>query len=162
MLKTTLRKAYRLLEDTTPLHTDCGALCEGACCKGSDEDGMWLFPGEKELLKDTAFKYPDGSADIVVCGGSCIRKQRPLSCRIFPLFPIVRTWSRTGAVKADAVFDIRALRICPLAKEDSECIDPSFRHRVKLMTRVLCHDKEMRSFISERGMELAEIARLID
>lgn len=163
MLKTTLRKAYRMLEDITPLRTDCGLLCEGACCKGGDEDGMWLFPGEKELLEEMGadFKYPNGSAKIVVCNGTCNRKMRPLSCRIFPLFPVVRTNERTGKTKADAVFDIRALRICPLAKEDNESVDEAFRHRVKLAAKILCRDRVMREFLEERSAELAEMARLI-
>jgi len=163
MLKTTLRRAYRMLEDITPLHTDCGELCKGACCKGGDEDGMWLFPGEKELLEsmNADFTYPNGEANIVVCKGSCDRKLRPLSCRIFPLFPVVRAWSRTGNPKADAVFDIRALRVCPLAKDDSESIDTAFRHRVRAAAKMLCRDREMREFLEERSEELAEMAKLI-
>ena len=39
-------RARELLESHTPMKSDCGALCGGACCKGSDEDGMALLPGE--------------------------------------------------------------------------------------------------------------------
>ena len=44
-------RARRLLADLTPLQTDCGALCGGACCKGDEGTGMLLFPGE-----DTPFR----------------------------------------------------------------------------------------------------------
>ena len=30
----TLRRAKALLENETPLKTDCGALCGAACCRG--------------------------------------------------------------------------------------------------------------------------------
>ncbi len=43
-----LNKAYELLENCTPLKFDCGALCGGKCCKGGDNDGMILFPGEEK------------------------------------------------------------------------------------------------------------------
>ena len=31
-----VRAARELLESLTPLKTDCGRLCEGACCKGDE------------------------------------------------------------------------------------------------------------------------------
>ena len=39
---------YSLLDDVTPLKADCGALCDGACCKG-DDAGMYLFPHEEVM-----------------------------------------------------------------------------------------------------------------
>ena len=47
-------EARRLLECVTPLKTDCGRACGGACCQ-PDEDGqggMLLFPGEEALYAD--------------------------------------------------------------------------------------------------------------
>ena len=42
-----LERAYALLEDLTPLTTDCGAVCDGRCChESADSQGMLLFPGE--------------------------------------------------------------------------------------------------------------------
>ena len=40
---------YKLFDDVTPVPVDCGQLCDKACCKG-DDSGMFLFPGEKEVL----------------------------------------------------------------------------------------------------------------
>ena len=51
--KEALLAARDLLEQVTPLSTDCGALCGAACCQDSpDEDsvaGMLLFPEEAPL-----------------------------------------------------------------------------------------------------------------
>ncbi len=52
MNKEILERAYAAIGDLTPMLTDCGAMCEAACCE-ADEDGqggVYLFPGEKELL----------------------------------------------------------------------------------------------------------------
>ena len=45
------RYAYSLLEEVTPLPADCGQLCGAACCKGDDETGMYLFPGERVMYR---------------------------------------------------------------------------------------------------------------
>ncbi len=42
--------ARAALSDLTPLLTDCGRLCGVACCKGDEQTGMLLFPGEEALL----------------------------------------------------------------------------------------------------------------
>ena len=43
--------AYSLIDEATPLrHKDCGALCDGACCKGDDETGMYLYPFEEAMF----------------------------------------------------------------------------------------------------------------
>ena len=41
--------ARALLSNLTPLKSDCGRLCGGACCQGDDATGMLLFPGEEAL-----------------------------------------------------------------------------------------------------------------
>ena len=41
--------ARAALSDLTPLLTDCGRLCGFACCKGDEQTGMLLFPGEEAL-----------------------------------------------------------------------------------------------------------------
>ena len=52
-----LNKSYELLEKVTPLEFDCGKLCSNKCCKGSDRDGMLLFPSEKAFFENnTNFK----------------------------------------------------------------------------------------------------------
>lgn len=53
--KSGLQKALDELENITPLKPfNCGKLCSARCCSGGDNDGMGLFPGEEELLKDCA------------------------------------------------------------------------------------------------------------
>ena len=54
------QKAFHLLQNATPLRTDCGVLCGKACCKGDDMAGMLLFPGEPPALQ------PDGSVRVQI------------------------------------------------------------------------------------------------
>ena len=50
--KSGLQKALDELENITPLKPfNCGKPCSARCCCGGDNDGMGLFPGEKELLR---------------------------------------------------------------------------------------------------------------
>lgn len=92
--KSGLQKALDELENITPLKPfNCGKLCSARCCSGGDNDGMGLFPGEKELLESSMyFEINDSEGNfgepVVVCHGSCDRRKRPLACRIFPLFPL--------------------------------------------------------------------------
>ena len=86
-----LEKALDELEAVTPLKPfNCGRLCSARCCSGDENDGMGLFPGEEELLKDCAdfeIKKSEGNfgESVLVCRGECDRRKRPLACRIFPL-----------------------------------------------------------------------------
>lgn len=92
--KSGLQKALDELENITPLKPfNCGKLCSARCCSGDENDGMGLFPGEKELLESsTDFEINDSEGNfgepVVVCRGGCDRRKRPLACRIFPLFPL--------------------------------------------------------------------------
>ena len=47
--------ARELLENLTPLKTDCGRLCQAACCQGDENTGMLLFPEEETLYEGCAF-----------------------------------------------------------------------------------------------------------
>lgn len=116
------KSIYRLWDDITPLCTDCGTLCNHACCKPDPfgENGMYLFPGEEKLfynnanyrVLDTAFYYTDTKhAKLVVCRGACQRDMRPLSCRIFPYVPYYRKGSGFKIIP-----DPRAYSVCPLAR----------------------------------------------
>lgn len=105
-------QARALLEDVTPLRTDCGRRCGAACCS-ADEDGqggMLLFPGEEKLYEGVegfTLLQDDGvlpGAWLLSCDGACDRALRPLSCRIFPLLP-----TRTGTK-----LDRRGWAVCPL------------------------------------------------
>ena len=85
-------RARELMENITPLKTDCGKCCGAACCQ-SDEDGqggMVLFPGEEALCGE----LPEGmqltnyddilpGLQLLTCDGTCDRHLRPLS---FPQF----------------------------------------------------------------------------
>ena len=107
----TVKRCREILCGVTPLRTDCGLLCGGACCAGDDRTGMGLFPGEYELLKGCGeFSFFDSEGNFgyktAVCGGRCDRENRPLACMIFPYFPI------TDPVDMRA--DLRAAAICPL------------------------------------------------
>ena len=49
-----LEKARELLENVTPLKTDCGKVCGGRCCRPleAEETGMLLFPGEEDFYEE--------------------------------------------------------------------------------------------------------------
>ncbi|OQB51796.1 MAG: hypothetical protein BWX97_01942 [Firmicutes bacterium ADurb.Bin146] len=110
-----IKKAYKAIEDLTPLEFDCGQLCNNKCCKEGSE-GMYLFPFEFQYLIDKTDKdiiHTDNDFDLLICNGKCDRKYRPLACRIFPLFPYV---NNKGEIEVK--FDLRARNICPLQFKD--------------------------------------------
>jgi len=144
--------AYEILGDLTPLTTDCGKLCDAACCKGDSTTGMRLFPNEETTLPVI---NGDG-VRLCVCDGSCDRNTRPLSCRIFPLFPVVL---ENGRISAE--IDTRALRLCPLA-ENAERVkfDKDFISAVRRVGRLLYRDEECREFINEASAEIRQYGKL--
>mgnify|MGYP000743635207 CR=1 FL=1 len=79
--------ARAALSDLTPLLTDCGRLCGFACCKGDEQTGMLLFPGEEALFAPCAFgrvipahfELAGRPAHLFVCNGTCSRENRPLA-----------------------------------------------------------------------------------
>lgn len=139
---------YSLLDDVTPLKVDCGALCDGACCKG-DDAGMYLFPHEEVMYsgREKWMKIYDSEVllrgeplKILVCKGKCDRKKRPLSCRIFPFF--------VGA-DGKVCIDKRANAMCPLAqsKMDISEFNPEFVENVGKVFRMLGKIKITKEFI---------------
>jgi len=96
--------AREQLKTLTPLKTDCGRLCAGACCQGDEQTGMLLFPGEEALYEgctfgrviDGEFSLGGAQAKLFVCCGTCDRDNRPLACRLFPLF---LTFKEDGSTK---------------------------------------------------------------
>ena len=150
-----ITKAYELFERTAPLSYDCGRLCGSRCCKGSDNTGMWLFPDEEKLLKDTAgFEIKDCESNfgykMLVCRGFCERKTRPLSCRIFPYFPMI------SGGDFDARADIRGISICPLLCKN---IKPeyAFIRQVRKAARLISQSDEIREYIINVNSILDEI-----
>ena len=141
-----VRAARELLEAVTPLKEDCGRFCGGACCL-PDEDGrggMLLFPGEETLFDPLPESFSLGRDDgvtpgawLLTCGGSCGRKERPLSCRLFPLLP-----TRTGAV-----MDRRAWAVCPLMEYGKRGLRPDFVAAVAAAGKLLYACPEHTAFL---------------
>ena len=141
------RKAYALLERHTPLRADCGVLCGRACCRGDDETGMLLFPGERAQFRVTA----RNGRRLTVCGGTCRRADRPLGCRLFPFMPLP---GPDGGI--DVVADSRGYGICPLVRAaEAAAFSHRFLHRVRRVGKLLCRDKVCRAFLEgiRREME---------
>ena len=146
-------EAYAILGELTPLKTDCGVLCDAACCKGDANTGMRLFPNEECTLSTISAE----NVRLCVCGGSCKRCDRPLACRIFPLFPVLHS---DGHISAE--IDTRAVRLCPLAENcDKVKFDKNFVRAVRKVGRLLCSDPECREFIKETSAEIKQYSHLL-
>lgn len=156
-----LREAYERLYHKTPLgFYNCGRLCDGLCCRG-DSQGMWLFPYEEELFEgkegfeicetEGNYGYP-----MVICSGECDRAERPLACRIFPLFPLVT--EEDGKVKIEVIYDPRA-GMCPIAREQKP-LDPSFIREVRKAALYLIRDEKIFEYLKAVSLELIEILEL--
>lgn len=146
-------RAFSVIGERTPLFEDCGVLCGKACCKGDGNTGMRLFPCEETSLP--VFPTLDGGR-LCVCNGTCDRKDRPLGCRIFPLFPILHD---DGHISAE--LDIRGYRVCPLTEHANVVrFSADFRKAVRRAGRILCRDKRIRDYIKEVSEEIMQTARL--
>ena len=125
-----VRDARELLVNLTPLKTDCGRLCQGACCQGDEKTGMLLFPGEEAFYEGCTFAriIPAGfmlggqEAQLLVCDGTCDRENRPLACRLFPLF---LKFKEDGTTKMR--MDVRAKSVCPLTDYGIKALDADFK-----------------------------------
>ncbi len=152
----TIKKVYKILENVTPFKGDCGKLCGCECCKGDDKTGMLLFPGEEKFFENNNFfkikKSVDGK-NILVCSGNCNRKERPVSCRIFPLFPILID-------NNIYVFDDpRAKGICPLLYDEMK-LDKRFVRRVAKAGRLLAKNEETAEFLKTITDEICDIIEM--
>ena len=142
--------ARELLNHLTPLKTDCGRLCQGACCQGDEATGMLLFPGEEALYENCAFArvVPTGfslggtPAQLLVCDGRCDRKNRPLACRLFPLFLKFRE-DQTPVLRMDA----RARAVCPLTDYGMKALDPEFRQAARRAYDLLLEDEVCAAYL---------------
>lgn len=155
---------YKLLENVTPLTVDCGELCKGACCRGDDESGMYLFPheevmydGKEEWLKiyESDFVFEGEPVKIAICNGTCDRRKRPLSCRIFPLFIDEND---------KLVPDLRGKWLCPLvtANIDFEQYDPQFIKNVSEVFKKLKENAITLKYIKETQKLIKEHSELND
>ena len=148
---------YALLCDLTPLTADCGEVCGAACCKGGTDEGMLLFPGEAAWMGYNEEVTNQNGRELFVCNGQCDRDRRPLSCRIFPLFPIV---TETGRIQA--VYDPRAFRLCPLLQlQENVRLDRRFVRAVRAVGRRVANTPEGLAFLKEQTAEIAEINRFL-
>lgn len=147
-------KAYRLLEQLTPIKTDCGELCNKACCDSNDVDaGMYLFPGEEVMyrcepswlnIEKSDFTYgKEKPVKIAICTEPCERKLRPLACRIFPLTPYIES-NGNMIIKIDP----RSAVLCPLARKNAvQKLDEEFIDTVVRVFKFLARDKDIRAYI---------------
>ncbi len=149
----TIKKVYKLLKKVTPLKDDCGKLCLGACCKGDNDTGMLLFPGEEKIFeKNSSFKIEkcDNGKNILICSGKCDRELRPISCRIFPLVPVLVD----GSVYI--LDDPRAKGICPLLYDKIE-LDRKFEKAVTKSGKILAENEEICVILQDLTKEITEI-----
>lgn len=146
-LPRTIQACRELLEDVTPLKKDCGTICGGACCRSleGEETGMLLFPGEEAFYMDrSGYRIIPGDAGpVLICAGTCDRADRPLSCRLFPLLPLLRE----DGVKVNT--DRRARAVCPLAAQGKRAMDPTFVEKVRSVGVELAGDPETRPFLEK-------------
>lgn len=148
------QKAYRLLDELTPIKTDCGELCNKACCDSNDVDaGMYLFPGEEVMyrpvppwlkIEKSDFTYGRNKpVNIAICTEPCERSLRPLACRIFPLTPYIED-DGNMIIKIDP----RSAVLCPLARKNADYkLDEEFIDTVVRVFRFLARDKDIRAYI---------------
>ena len=151
---------YRKLNKRTPIKADCGKLCNGRCCSEEEceEMGMYLFPEEDKMflnekgfrIEDSEFEVNGKKTKILFCNGFCDRRKRPLSCRIFPLFPYITSEGDLKIIK-----DSRAKGICPLWYAEEKMFSHSFKRGLYHVGKILCEDSECFDF-------LFELSRLID
>ncbi len=153
---------YGLLENVTPLYTDCGKKCGGRCCEDSDEGtGMYLYPLESCMyierpawakIEKSGFYYGENEALLLSCPGRCARRLRPLACRIFPLVP----YKRKGE-KMKIIFDPRAAGMCPLSPTE---LTDEFVEAVEKAMYAVCKTKAGRRFIEAQSVLIDEYVRL--
>lgn len=149
-----LKSCYSVLRRTTPLDFDCGKICNGKCCKGDEKTGMLLFPGEEKLIDPEINVIETESGDkLAVCDGTCDRNRRPLSCRIYPLFPVV---SEEREVKV--CFDYRA--DCPLMESKYD-FSRGFIKGVRRVGQYLLLNDETKEFYLELSESCNEYYELL-
>ena len=149
---------YSLLRNETPLKDDCGKICNGKCCKGDDNTGMILFPGEENLIDENIeIKVAENGYKIAVCNGGCDRNKRPLSCRIYPLFPLVETEDGKEIVKT--IIDLRA--DCPLASGEYK-FNKAFLRKVKRVGKYLLLNDETKAKYLELSDEINDLLALFE
>ncbi len=145
-----VKKARALLQDVTPLKTDCGKLCAHACCQADDtgKGGMLLFKGEESLYQNQPDFHIYKNMDVtekgllLVCNGTCTRSNRPLSCMLFPLLP------KEIEGKIKVVKDVRGYIVCPLLQHPLSAFSQTFKDKVKEAGEMLYKVQAHRDFLN--------------
>ena len=158
MLPDVLLRARGLLENVTPLQTDCGLTCGHACCRPMEGEmtGMLLFPGEEKYYEGLeGYRMTETShGTLLICSGRCDRADRPLSCRLMPLIPVVRE----DVVRVAT--DLRAKTVCPLARQGKDALSPAFVAAVREVGRILAEDDAQRAFLVRLTRQQDELKAL--
>ena len=167
-----LRGAYAALGDRTPLKSDCGRLCDRACCQSDEtgENGMLLFPYEEwlyrkpidgfdhHLVKDDSL-YKGGWR--LVCGGACPREARPLACRLFPLRVRLETDDQGAHTVVVPEIDPRAWLCCPLPERGGlRAMRQEFVEAVRQAGLLLIQNDDMLEALYNEQRLLDEMRRL--
>ena len=140
-----LNQALSLLEDVTPLNTDCGLLCGASCCRdnGDAGSGVWLLPGEDTAsftwgqVRSSVMPVTKTKACMLICEKDCFRPLRPFMCRIFPLSPYWSVKKGAWSVRMDR----RAAAVCPLFACGKKGLSSDFVNRAENAVRLISQDK---------------------
>lgn len=158
MLPEVLVRSRALLENVTPLCSDCGLICGGACCRPleGESTGMLLFPGEEAYYENRPGyrMLPTGTGTLLLCAGRCDRADRPLSCRLFPLLPLLRA----DGVKVAT--DLRAKAVCPLSQQGKAALAAEFVEAVRQVGQLLTQDEATRAFLLQLTRQQDELKAL--
>lgn len=133
--KERIKEIYEKLNRYELLDYDCGRLCGAACCTaggsyGDENMGIYLLPGEEELLEGedwlnvvvsdaSEHDLPEswtGKVYFAKCKTPpiCPRDKRPIQCRTFPLAPHIDE-------DGDLIMIYNDLKLpyeCPLIEEE--------------------------------------------
>ena len=169
-----LEEARGILKDLTPLKSNCGRLCGGACCQPSPDDdgenGMLLFPFEETFYKEPIEGMPFHLADDdtlfkegkrFVCEGRCAREHRPLACRIFPLRMRLEVDAQTEQTHVKAEIDPRAWCVCPLLEQGGmRAMSQDFIKGVEKAGDILCQNVYMLEALHNEQRLIDEMRQL--
>ena len=158
MLPDILAHTRAIREDVTPLKTDCGLTCACACCRPLEGEmtGMLLFPGEESYYEGReGYRMTETDhGTLLICSGRCDRADRPLSCRLMPLIPVIRG----DGIKVAT--DLRARSVCPLARQGKDALDPAFVAAVREVGRILAQDETQLAFLINLTRQQDELKAL--
>ena len=154
-----LSRALALIENVTPLKTDCGALCGAACCRDDNDagGGVWLLPGEDAGSMTwghcNAGIMPVTKEKCVTlfCDKPCERGLRPFMCRIFPLSPYFSKKREEWDVRIDR----RSAMLCPLFAYGTKGLNPEFVANCRAAVRLLAEDDEYLELLEKLQAEEA-------